>query len=117
MAIIARVSTVATTARIQSGTLRELRSPIVPLGRPAPFRFGSRCDLVQRAPAFIRGRARLFDGAPQVAQLPDEIVELRVNLGTGASASFGEIHPAPHTTRDRASQCREQYTRSFLHVA
>src|SRR5204863_148832 len=105
-----------TTAMIQSGTLREFRSPMSsPLRRPAPL--GAAGDVVQRAPAFVGRGPRLLDRAANVRQFTNEIVELRLDLGADAPAALRQIQPTPYPAGDCPQHRCQQYTRSFFHAA
>src|SRR6476646_417882 len=105
-----------TTAMIHNGTLRELGSGIAfPLCRPAPL--GAAGDVVERTPAFVGRRPCFLNGAANVRQLADEIVEPGFDLGADPRSVLGQIQPAPQPAGDRSHHGRQQYTRSFFHVA
>src|SRR6266545_1075378 len=103
---------------IQSGVLKDCRSPMVPspvLRGPAPLR-RTAGNFIQRAPAFVGRRLRLVDRPANVCQLADEIVELRFDLRPDPRASLRQIQPSPDSAGGGTRQGRQQYTRSFFHI-
>ena len=68
-------------------------------------------------PLWKTGTQTVFgDGAANVRQLTDEIVELGLDLHADATPALGQVQPPPQAARGGTHHGGQQYTRSFVHA-